>query len=120
MRKDSDKKSLLVRSSRSDIVKFNNERAKKREGRLGFDFSYLFSALLTVAVAFLSVGLVVYFGYHLVDYFKTDVTYAPAYLVTEIEYRHGTGYIFREEEVIGSTASGDRERRESRYRRGYM
>ena len=84
MRKDTEKNSLTVRRERSDIVKLNNERAKKGGGRIGFDYVYLFSALLTVAVAVLSVGLVFYFGYHLVSVFKSDVTYSPAYLMQNL------------------------------------
>lgn len=107
MRKEKDKKPLPVAGTRSDIVKFNSEREKKAAGRkLGFDLGYLFSAFLTIAVAFLSVGLVIYFGYHLINAFSVDVTYSPAYPITEIEYRSGTGYIFREEAIINRTADG--------------
>lgn len=107
MRKDKERKPLPLSGSRSDIVKFNSERAKDGgKKRLGFDFGYLFSALLTIAVAFLSVGLVIYFGYHMVNVFKADVTYSPAYPVTQTEYRRGVGYIFREEAIIVKTSDG--------------
>ena len=86
MRKDKGKNPLPVSGTRSDIVKLNSERAKKTgEKRFGFDLAYLFSAFLTIAVSLLSVGLVLYFGYHLTDVFKADVTYAPAYSVTQTE-----------------------------------
>ncbi len=107
MRKDKDKKTLPVSGIRSDVEKFNSERAARDGGRrVGFDFGYLFSALLTVAVAFLSFGAVIYFGYHLIDTFKSDVTYSPAYLTEDTEYRRGTGYIFRDEEIILKSSDG--------------
>ena len=107
MKKDKNKKPLPVSGKRSDIAKFNSEREKKAaKGKLGFDFGYLFSALLTIAVALLSVGLVVYFGYHLINLFTSDVTYSPAYPVTEAEYRRTTGYIFRDETIILRSADG--------------
>lgn len=98
---------LPVKGSRSDIAKVNSGRGKtEKTKKLGFDFSYLFSALLTVAVAAVSVGLVFYFGYHMIKAFTSDVTTTPAYDITESEYRRGTGYIFRSEEVIGTKYSG--------------
>ena len=101
MRKNNDKKTLPVRVSRSDVQKYNNEPAgEQRVRKIGFDFGYLLSAFLTIAVAFISVGAVIYFGYHLINAFKSDVTYAPAYLIEEIEYRRGVGYIFRDEAII--------------------
>ena len=107
MRNDKNKKSLSTRDVRSDIVKFNSEREKKAEGkRLGFDFGYLFSALLTIAVAVISIGMVFYFGYHLINTFTTDVTYSPAYPITETEYRRGSGYIFRDETIILKPSDG--------------
>ncbi len=102
-----DKKSLSAQGTRSNIVKFNSEREQKAAGkRLGFDFGYLFSAFLTIAVAILSVGLVVYFGYHLINLFTSDVTYSPAYPITEAEYRRGVGYIFRDETIILKSSDG--------------
>ena len=74
--------------------------------KIGFDFGYLLSAFLTIAVAFISVGAVIYFGYHLINAFKSDVTYAPAYLIEEIEYRRGVGYIFRDEAIILKSSDG--------------
>ena len=107
MRKDKDKKSLSVRETRSDIVKFNSERGEIAEKKkLGFDFGYLFSAFLTIAVAVLSVGSVLYFGYHLINSFTTDVTYSPAYPITQTEYRRGSGYIFRDETIILKPSEG--------------
>lgn len=102
-----DKKSLSARGTRSNIVKFNSEREKKAAGKkLGFDFGYLFSALLTIAVAVFSVIMVFYFGYHLINTFTTDITYSPAYPITEIEYRRGSGYIFRDETIILKPSEG--------------
>ena len=107
MKKDKDKKSLSTHGGRSDIEKFNSEREKKAvKKKLGFDFIYLFSALLTIAVAVLSVGLVLYFGYHMINLFTSDVTYSPAYPVEESEYRRGIGYIFRDETIILTSAEG--------------
>lgn len=106
-KKEKNKNPLPVSGTRSDITKFNNGRGEtEKTKKIGFDFSYLFSALLTVAVAAVSVGLVFYFGYHLIKTFTSDVTTAPAYDVTESEYRRGTGYIFRSEEVITTKYSG--------------
>lgn len=109
MKKREEKKSLTPRKMRSDIAKLNN-RDKRGDGegkrRIGFDFSYLLSALLTVGVALASVGLVLYFGYHLVDAFTSDVTTTPAYDITESEYRYGMGYIFRSEENITTDIPG--------------
>lgn len=106
-KKEKVKNQLPVTGSRSNITKVNNGRAETaKERKLGFDFSYLFSALLTVAVAALSVGLVFYFGYHLIKAFTSDVTTTPAYDVTESEYRRGTGYIFRSEDTIETSLAG--------------
>lgn len=90
---------------RSDIAKLNKRGAEGKK-RMGFDLSYMLSALLTVGVALASVGLVLYFGYHLVDSFTSDVTTTPAYDIIENEYRYGTGYIFRSEENIKTGISG--------------
>ena len=107
MRKDKNQKPIPASGSRSDIVKFNSEREKTASGRrFGFDFGYLFSAFLTIAVAVLSVGMVIYFGYHLLNAFTEDVTYSPAYPITETEYRRGTGYIFRDETIILKSSEG--------------
>ena len=109
MRKNEKDKSLIASKSRSDIQKFNkaderNRDAKKK--RLGFDLNYLFSAFLAAAVALASVGLVFYFGYHFVRSLSTDVTTAPAYDITESEYRRATGYIFRSDADILTHSSG--------------
>ena len=107
MREDKNKKPLPRKGTRSDIVKFNSEREERAgEKRLGFDFGYLFSAFLTIAVAVLSIGMVFYFGYHLINSFTTDVTYSPAYPITETEYRRGSGYIFRDERIILTPSDG--------------
>ena len=107
MRKDIDKKSLSASGMRSGLIKFNSERAQKGERKkVGFDVAYLFSAILTIAVAVFSVGLVIYFGYHLVDVFTEDVTYSPSYPITETEYRRGEGYIFRDELIIVTDSEG--------------
>ncbi|MBR4033836.1 MAG: hypothetical protein IKJ04_03420, partial [Clostridia bacterium] len=91
MKKNGKDKNQLTELRRSEIKKFNNaedERGKVSGKRhLGFDFTYLFSALLAAAVALASVGLVLYFGYHFVKSLSTDVTASPAYDVTESEYR---------------------------------
>lgn len=102
-------KNQLAEVRHSDITKFNNADSRSAEAgkkRLGFDLSYLFSALLVIAVAIASVGLVFYFGYHLVDLLSPDVTTAPAFDITESEYRRATGYIFRSEQVLDSGISG--------------
>lgn len=92
---------------RSDITKVNSGRPEEKKAqKIGFDFSYLFSALLTIAVAAASVGLVLYFGYHTVRTFTSDVTTTPAYDVTEYEYRRGVGYIFRSENPIRTNIAG--------------
>lgn len=107
MRKDKNKKPLSYKGTRSDVVKFNSERGDPSAGKkIGFDFGYLFSALLTIAVAVLSVGLVFYFGYHMINAFTVDVTYSPAYPITETEYRRGSGYIFRDETIILKSSDG--------------
>lgn len=91
----------------SAISKLNNERAGGGESkRIGFDLNYLFSALLTALVALMSAGMVLYFGYHLVNTFTSDVTAAPAYEITENEYRRAQGYIFRSEEPVISYQQG--------------
>jgi len=104
MKKNGKDKNQLAELRLSNLAKLNNaesEREEKTGGkRIGFDFSYLFSAILALAVAFASVGLVVYFGYHLYDSLWSDVTTVPAYDVTESEYRRGSGYIFRSEKLI--------------------
>lgn len=106
-KREKDKNSLPVKGSRSAITKFNSGRAEtEKTGGMGFDFSYLLSAFLTVAVAVLSVGLVFYFGYHLINSFTADVTTAPAYDITEKEYRRATGYVFRSEETVKTSLSG--------------
>ena len=69
MRKNEKDKSLIASKRRSDIQKFNKADGKRKNAgkkRFGFDFNYLFSALLAGAVALASVGLVFYFGYHFV------------------------------------------------------
>ena len=107
MKKQGKDKVSLAAARRSDIAKVNSGRGETvKERRLGFDFSYLFSALLTLAVAAASVGLVLYFGYHTVRTFTSDITWAPAYDVTEKEYRRGVGYIFRSENSIRTNISG--------------
>lgn len=110
MKKNGKDKNQLTELRRSEIKKFNNAEDESGEvsgkRRLGFDFTYLFSALLAAAVALASVGLVLYFGYHFVKSLSTDVTASPAYDVTESEYRRATGYIFRSESVIESSLSG--------------
>ncbi len=110
MRKNGKDKNQLTELRRSDIKKLNNAEDESGEAsgkrRLGFDFSYLFSALLAAAVALASVGLVLYFGYHVVNSLSSDVTTAPAYDITESEYRRATGYIFRSERVISGGFSG--------------
>ena len=109
MKKQEKDKSLIASSRRSDIQKFNKADGDQNDAkrkRLGFDLNYLFSALLAAAVALASVGLVFYFGYHFVDSLTSDVTTAPAFDVTESEYRRGTGYIFRSDADILSSASG--------------
>ena len=107
MKKQGKDKVSPVLSRRSDITQVNSGRnEKQKERRFGFDFSYLFSALLTIAVAAASVGLVLYFGYHTVKTFTTDVTTTPAFDVTEYEYRRGVGYIFRSEQTVSTKYSG--------------
>ena len=52
MKKQGKDKVSLATARRSDITKVNSGRTdEKKERRIGFDFSYLFSALLTLAVA---------------------------------------------------------------------
>ena len=107
MKKQGKDKVSLASVRRSDITKVNSGRTdEKKERKIGFDFSYLFSALLTLAVAAASAGLVLYFGYHTVRTFTTDVTTTPAYDVTENEYRRGVGYIFRGENPIRTNVEG--------------
>lgn len=107
MKKQGKEKLPQVSARRSDMEKVNSGRSEKEKTRrIGFDFSYLFSALLTIAVAVASLGLVLYFGYHTVKTFTTDVTVTPAYDITESEYRRGEGYIFRAEEPIGTDLAG--------------
>ncbi len=109
MRNKGKDKNQLAEIRRSDITKFNNADSRSAETgkkRFGFDFSYLFSALLVIAVALASFGLVLYFGYHFVDILTPDVTTAPAYDITESEYRRATGYIFRSEQVLADSISG--------------
>ncbi len=107
MKKQGKDKVSLSTLRRSDITKVNSGRAEeKKERKIGFDFSYLFSALLTIAVAAASVGLVLYFGYHTIRTFTTDVTTTPAYDITENEYRRGEGYIFRSEAPIRTNIAG--------------
>ena len=107
MKKQGKDKVSLATARRSDITKVNSGRTdEKKERKIGFDFSYLFSALLTIAVAAASVGLVLYFGYHTVKTFTTDVTTTPAYDVTENEYRRGVGYIVRSETPVRTKSSG--------------
>jgi hypothetical protein len=74
--------------------------------RIGFDFSYFFSSLAAIAVALLSVGLVLYFGYHLVKNFTNDVETAFPQKVSETQYREGEGYIIRDEIPVRTTISG--------------
>ncbi len=106
-KREKDKRQLTVSVGRSDIAQVNSRDAENEGSkRLGVDFSYLFSALLTIAVAAVSVGLVFYFGYHMIKTFTSDVTTTPAYDVTESEYRRAVGYIFRSEEVIESNIAG--------------
>ncbi len=85
-------------------------RPSTKEGveraRLGFDFSYFFSSLAALSVAVISVGLVLYFGYHLVKNFSSDVETAFPQKVSEVEYREGEGYIIRDEIPIKTTVLG--------------
>ncbi|MBQ2242555.1 MAG: hypothetical protein II319_10470, partial [Clostridia bacterium] len=107
MKKQGKDKVSLASVRRLDITKVNSGRQQEKKARkLGFDFSYLFSALLTIAVAAASVGLVLYFGYHTVKTFTSDVTITPAYDVTEKEYRRGVGYIVRSESPVRTKSSG--------------
>ncbi len=106
MKKREEKNLPAVRNTRSNITKVNNDPEPEAKRRIGIDFSYLFSALLTALVALASVGLVGYFGYHLIRSFTSDVTTSPAYDITESEYRRGTGYIFRSEENITTDLRG--------------
>ncbi len=106
MKKREEKNLPAERRARSNITQVNNEAQPETKRRIGIDFSYLFSALLTALVALASIGLVVYFGYHLVRSFTTDITTAPALDITESEYRRGTGYIFRSEENITTDLRG--------------
>lgn len=109
MRKNEKNKSLIASSRRSDIQKFNKADGKRKDAgkkRLGFDLNYLFSALLAAAVALASVGMVFYFGYHFVRSLTSDVTTAPAYDITESEYRRATGYIFRSDADVLTHSSG--------------
>ena len=107
MKKKGKDKVSLSTLRRSDITKVNNGSPdEKKQRKIGFDFAYLFSALLTIAVAAASAGLVLYFGYHTVKAFTTDVTTTPAYDVTENEYRRGEGYIFRSETPVRTNISG--------------
>lgn len=86
--------------------------AEGRQGKVaairrpGLDLDYLFSALLAAAVALASVGLVLYFGYHFANSLTADVTVAPAYDITESEYRRAVGYILRSERVIEAPVAG--------------
>ena len=108
MKKQEKSKSLIPDGRRSDIKQFNkaDSRPEPARKRLGFDLNYLFSALLAAAVALASVGLVFYFGYHFVDSLTSDVTTAPAFDVTESEYRRSSGYIFRSDAQILKYDSG--------------
>ncbi len=109
MKKNEKDKSLIASKRRSDIQKFNKADGKRKNAgkkRFGFDFNYLFSALLAGAVALASVGLVFYFGYHFVRSLTYDVTTATAYDITESEYRRATGYIFRSDAAVITHSSG--------------
>ncbi len=107
MKKQGKDKVSLSTLRRSDLTKVNSGRPdEKKQRKIGFDFAYLFSALLTIAVAAASAGLVLYFGYHTVKTFTTDVTTTPAYDITESEYRRGEGYIFRSELPVRTDVLG--------------
>lgn len=110
MKKKQKSKNPLAPIRQNEVIEYRKPtgiRAQAAQSkRIGFDFSYLFSALLAIAVATASVGLVFYFAYHLINSFHSDVTTSPAYDITESEYRRASGYIFRSETALESDVSG--------------
>ena len=110
MKKKQKNKNPLAPVRQSEVIEYRKPTGGRADAaqskRIGFDLSYLFSALLSIAVAAASVGLVFYFAYHLINSFRSDVTTSPAYDITESEYRRASGYIFRSEAVVEADVSG--------------
>lgn len=79
------------------------ENGAKKPPRL--DFSYIFTALVQIAVALGAMAVVVYFGYHMLSTFSEPVTTAPAYTVTHSAYTNSTAYVIRDEAPIKSSLS---------------
>ena len=79
------------------------ENTAKKPPRL--DLSYIFTALVQIAVALGAVAVVVYFGYHMLSTFSEPVTTAPAYTVTNSAYTNSTAYVIRDEAPISSSLS---------------
>lgn len=78
-------------------------RTKKRLPKL--DLSYIFTALVQIAVALGAMALVVYFGYHMLSTFSEPVATTPAYTVTHSAYTDSTAYVIRDEKPIESSLS---------------
>ncbi len=70
------------------------------------DTDYLKRVALYIASAIISLGIIVYFGYHIWSSFTPDVKTEPITETTITKTADTEGYIFRREVTLSSSASG--------------
>jgi hypothetical protein len=80
-------------------------KEKRERGRI-FDGSFLLGALTQITAVLLSFLLVVYFGYHLVRAFSSDITTSGVFTITEKETVKGRAVLIRDEKLLDSQSGG--------------
>ena len=70
------------------------------------DTDYLKRVAIYIASAIISLGIIVYFGYHIWSSFTPDVKTEPIMETTITKTADTEGYIFRREHLLTSNASG--------------
>ena len=98
-----ERRELSIESSGA-LRSFGN--SEKKESRVKFDSGYFFRAFTQVFAALFAVTAAVYFGYHLVKTFSSEITASEIYSLTETEYRSGTAYIIRDEIPVYASGGG--------------
>ena len=82
------------------------EKKEKKEWQPVFDVTYFVKAVTQVFAALFAICIMLYFGYHMVMQFTSDVTTIPVRTMSETEYRDATGYIIRSETPLRASADG--------------
>lgn len=70
------------------------------------DTDYLKRVAIYIASAIISLGIIVYFGYHIWSSFTPDVKTEPITETTITKTADAEGYIFRREHLLSTSASG--------------